>query len=107
MEQQMNTKTNINNTGIKYAISYYKLKHGLYLNPDLRREWTIARDDMAIVERINPVARMARNGSRFHAYAEQQLPGYLFMFKQITMMHNDDVYDALYEAAQRLHKAAN
>jgi hypothetical protein len=99
----MNTKANINNKGIKFAISNFKLENGLYLNPDIRRAWTIARDTIGVVECINPVAR---KGSRFNAYAEAGLPGDIHFFKTITMMHQADVYDALYLAAKRYHKAA-
>lgn len=98
----MNTKTEINNKGIRFAISNFKLENGLYLNPDLRRMWEIARDEIAIVESINPVVQ---KGSRMHHYATEALPGYLFAFENLSMMHPNDVYDAFYLAATKFHKA--
>lgn len=97
----MNTKTEINNKGIRFAISNFKLETGFYLSPDIRRMWTIARDEISIVEGVNPVVQ---EGSRFHQLACESLPGYLFTFENITMMHKNDVYDALYLAATRSHK---
>jgi hypothetical protein len=99
----MNTKANINNTGIKFAISNFKLEHGLYLTPDIRRVWTLARDAMAIAEEINP---NSKPGSKFNRWAIEELPKYRFLFEEITMMHENDVYDALYIAAKRYHKVA-
>lgn len=96
----MNTKAEINNKGIKFAISNFKLENGLYLNPDLRREWTIARDMIGITERINPIV----SKSYPDTYEREILRHYRFMFESITMMHAADVYDALYVASERFHK---
>lgn len=96
----MNTGIEINNKGIKFAISNFKLENGLYFNPDIRREWTIARDLMASVERINPIKGYTLSQD---AFALQQ---YTELFEKLTMMHENDVYDALYVAAKRYHKAA-
>jgi hypothetical protein len=97
----MNTKTETNNKGIRFAISKFKLETGFYLTPDIRRMWTVARDEIAAVEGINTVVE---KGSRFHQIAVESLPGYLFTFENITMMHKYDVYDALCLAATRSHK---
>ena len=97
----MNTKTETNNKGIRFAISKFKLETGFYITPDIRRMWEVARDEISMVEGINP---MVEKGSRFHQLAVESLPGYLFTFENITMMHEYDVYDALYLAATRSHK---
>ena len=100
----MNTGININNKGIRFAISNFKLENGLYLNPDLRRVWTIARDEMAQLEQINPKA--APKDSKWDTIAYRNVTAARMIFEQITMMHSNDVYDALYLAAKRYHKVA-
>jgi len=96
----MNTGININNKGIRFAISNFKLENGIYLNPDIRREWTIARDMIGITERINPVVSKGYTDT----YEREVLGHYRFMFEALTMMHAADVYDALYVASERFHK---
>jgi hypothetical protein len=103
-KKQMNTKGNINNTGIKFAISNFKLEHGLYLNPDLRRVWTIARDDIAQLENINPKA--ADKDSIWHLNAYRSFTAARMVFEELTCMHSNDVYDAFMVAAKRYHKVA-
>jgi hypothetical protein len=98
----MNTGIGYNNKGIKFAISNFKLENGFYLNPDIRRAWTIARDAISQTELLNP---KAVKGSDFHQWAIGVLPKYRFLFEELTMLHPADVYDALYVAAERFHKA--
>jgi hypothetical protein len=97
----MNTK-NLNNTGALFAISNFKLERGIYLNADLRRAWTIARDNMAIAEGLN--SNVAPD-SIIGGYAKVDIARYLFMFRVITNMHEADVFDALYVAAERYQKS--
>jgi hypothetical protein len=97
----MNTRS-LNNTGVLFAISNFKLERGLYLNPDIRRQWTLARDDIRISEGLNP---KIEKGSLIHQYVVKDVEFDLFFFKRLTNMHEADVFDALYVAAERYQKS--
>jgi hypothetical protein len=97
----MNTRS-LNNTGVLFAISNFKLERGLYLNPDIRRAWTIARDTVAISEGLN---NKIERGSKLHEISLKEVESDLHMFKRLTNMHEADVFDALYVAAERYQKS--
>lgn len=94
----MNTKR-INNKGLRYEISNFKLEHGLYLNPIVRRTWNIAVLLISFTQGIQKIDFAAGIGETL----QPELDEYQTFFQVLTELHPADVFDALYIAAERIY----
>ena len=92
----MNTNY-LNNVGIRYEISNFKLERGLYLNPIVRRVWRESVELMAITQGVSKI----EIPEDWRKTLQPELDENESFFQILTEMHSADVFDALYVAAER------